>query len=319
MSEHLKKYLPGTAKILIVIAIMVVSMAWFISSINQAMAAQPIRNATVTNDQITLGDVFEGIEDKDADFVLAPAPMPDAVLTWNARTLNRIAKAFDLPWRASAADRIHIRRLASLVTEDDLEDTIIAALRDQGLTANVDLDFVGSDPVIILPHDIEPTIEVISSSYNQSRQTFSATLRTADNSVKQFSGVAYPLIPLPVLATPARRGDIITNSMVKTIMVRADLLSDEMVITEDDLIGMTPRRVIAADIPVTYAALSKPRMVDRGDLITMQYENGPIRITAIAKAMQSGTKGDIIRVMNVDSKRTLEAKVTGLREATILN
>ena len=319
MSEQIKKYIPSAAKFLLAIVIMVISMAMFISSIQQAMAATPIRNATVTGENITLGDVFDGVKEKDADFVLAPAPLPNTVLTWDARTLNRIARAFDLPWSASTSDRVQIRRLASIVTEEDLEKAIINSLADQGLTSDVDLDFVGSDPQIILPHDVEPSVEVISSSYNQSRQTFSATLRTADNTTKQFSGVAYPLIPLPVLATPARRGDMITKGMIKTISVRADSLNDDIIITEDDLIGMTPRRVIPANIPVSHTELSKPRMIERGDLVTMHYKKGPIQVTAIAKAMQSGTKGDVIRVMNVDSKRTLEAQVTGLREATILN
>jgi flagella basal body P-ring formation protein FlgA len=35
--------------------------------------------------------------------------------------------------------------------------------------------------------------------------------------------------------------------------------------------------------------------------------------------MENGTKGDMIRLINMDSKRTLEAKITGLREATVYN
>ena len=319
MTERVKKYLPNAAKILLVIIVMVMSMAMFINSINQAMAAQPITNVTITGESITLGDVFSGVQDKDAGFVLAPAPQPNTVLTWDARTLNRVAQAFDLPWRASGSDQVKIRRLATIINEDDLQKAILQALKKDGLGAQVDLDFVGHEAQIILPHDLPPTIEVISSSYNQSRQTFSASVRTTDGAIRQFSGVAYPLVPVPVLATPARRGDIITRNMIKTINVRASDLSDDIIVHEESLIGMTPRRVLTTDAPVSITELDKPRMIDRGDLITMHYHKGPIKITAIAKAMESGTKGDIIRVMNVDSKRTLEAHVTGLREATVLN
>ncbi len=319
MTERVKKFLPGAAKLLLAILVMVASMAMFISSINKAMAAQPITNVTITGDNITLGDVFKGVKEKDAGFVLAPAPTPNTVLTWDARTLNRVARAFNLPWRASATDRIEIRRLATIIDENDIQSAILTSLKNEGLDAKVDLDFVGQKAEIILSHELQPTIEIVSSSYNPSRQTFSATLRTADDAIRKFSGVAYPLIAIPVLDTPVRRGDLITKNMIKTINVRADELGDDIVVNPDNLVGMTPRRVLTTDTPVSISELDKPRMVDRGDLITMHYHKGPIKITAIAKAMESGTKGDIIRVMNVDSKRTLKAHVTGMREARILN
>tara|TARA_B100001750_G_C15511590_1_gene604072 strand:+ start:2056 stop:3012 length:957 start_codon:yes stop_codon:yes gene_type:complete len=318
MTERVIKFLPNMAKILLAMTIMIVSMAMFIANINQANSATPIRDVTITGENITLGDVFDGVT-KNRDFVLAPAPRPDTVLTWDAATLNRVARAFDLPWRATATDQIHIRRLASLVSEDMLKKAIAAHLRDQGLTGAYDLDFVGAKPEIILPHDIEPSVEIQSASFNASRKTFSATVRTPDNKVKQFTGVANPLVTIPVLKTPLARGDVITKNMVGTTSIREDYVTDDMIVQAEDLIGMTPRRVVRANAAITLSDLDKPMMVKRGDLVTMELKNGPIAITAIAKAMENGTKGDIIRLMNVDSKRSLEAQVTGMREARIFN
>jgi len=309
----------NTAKVLMFIAAMVICMAFFIASINESMAATPIQNVTVMDDNITLGDVFDGVKDKDAGYVLAPSPLPNVTLMWDARTLNRIAKAFKLSWRAQSTDQIQIRRLANIVTEDMIEDAIISSLENDGLNNKIDLDFVGAKPQIILPHDIEPTVTIVSSSYNESRQTFSATLRTADNQMKQFSGVSSALISVPVLKTPVRRDEMITRNMVKMIDIRENELSDDMAMKANELIGMTPRKILRAGTPISITGLKKPTIVNRGDLITMQLKNGPIQITAIAKAMESGTKGDIIRLMNMDSKRTLEARVTGIREATVYN
>jgi flagellar basal body P-ring formation protein FlgA len=319
MSERIIKILPNMAKILLVLLIMVMSMAAFIASIHQAAAATPIQNVTITGDNITLGDVFSGIEGKDASFVLAPAPMPGTTLTWNANTLNRIANAFNLSWRAASSDTIQIRRLASIVTEDMIKNAIVESLTEQGMSKDQDLEFVGVSPQIILPHEIEPSVTVVSSSYNPDRQSFSATLRAADNSVTYFSGVAHSVATIPVLKTPLRRGDVITRNMITMIDIRENNVTDDMVIRADELIGMTPRKILRANAPVALSELDKPTMVQRGDLVTMQLKNGPIAITAIAKAMESGTKGDIIRLMNVGSKRVLEAQVTGLREASVLN
>lgn len=318
MTERVIRMLPHMAKVIAAILIMVISMAAFIANINEAMSAQPIKNVTITGENITLGDVFDGVTDN-ADFVLAPAPRPDTVLTWDSRTLNRVATAFDLPWRATSMDSIQIRRLASLVSEDMIETAIKEALKQEGLNGAYDLDFVGAKPEIILPHDVEPIVTVETVSYNASRETFSASLRTQDNRLKQFTGVAYPMVEVPVLKTPVTRGDIITRNKVTTMNVRADTLTDNMIVRLDELIGMTPRRILRANTVIRTTELDKPVMVKRGDLVTMELRNGPIAITAIAKAMESGTKGDIIRLMNVDSKRTLEAQVTGLREARVYN
>lgn len=313
MKILIQNILPGIAKLLLAIIIMVVSMAFFIASINEAMAATPKRHVTITTDHITLGDVFHDIKDN-SNYVLAPAPRPDVTLTWDAFTLNRIAKAFDLQWRANALDQITIRRLGNIVTEKMLEDAI---LRSFGGDNNMDLEFVGADTEIILPHDIEPTLTIVTSSYNESRQTFSATLRTADDKVRNLSGISHQLITLPVLKTPVRRGDTITRNMVKQISIRENYVTNNMVLNTEKLVGMTPRKILRANVPVTFQQLDKPTMIKRGDLVTMQLKHGPINITALAKAMESGTDGDIIRLMNVDSKRTLEAEVTGLREARV--
>lgn len=319
MTERMIKILPNALKFALALAIMIVMTGLWITSINKAHSAPPIRDVTVTDENITLGDVFDGVNEKDASFVLAPAPRPDTVITWDAKTLNRVAKAFSLPWSASVTDQIQIRRLASLVTEDMIEDSIATALKDEGLTGAFDLDFVGANPEIILPHDIEPKITIEKASYNSSRQTFSATIRTANNQVRQFTGVAYPLVEIPVLKTPLARGDVIKKNMIITTKMRADYVTEKMAVRAEDLIGMTPRRILRANAAVNLADLDKPLMVKRGDLVTMEVRNGPINITAIAKAMESGTKGDIIRFMNVDSKRTVEAEVIGIRTARIFN
>lgn len=319
MTERVFRILPNAIKLILATIIMVISMAAFIGSINKANAATPKRNVTVTGENITLGDVFEDIY-KNENYVLAPAPHPDTPITWDARTLNRLAKAFKLNWRPSSkADKIVIRRLATVINEDRIENTIINSFDTLPLNQNIDLEFVGADPTIILPHDIEPTLNVVTSSFNNDRQTFSATLRTANDKTLHYKGIAHKIVQIPVLNTVLRRGDNIKKSMVSMINIREDQITEQMVLRRDELVGMTPRKIIRANEPVQLSQLDKPIMVKRGDLVTMQLKSGPISLTALAKAMENGTKGDIIRLINMDSKRTLEAQITGLRAATVFN
>jgi flagella basal body P-ring formation protein FlgA len=320
MTDKIVKFLPNATKIVIAIAIMVISMASFIASINKANASAiaPNHNVTVMGDHITLSDIFPSVETK-RDYVLAPAPRPDVVLTWDAKTLNRIAKAFDIAWRASPSDQSKIRRLATIITSDMIEGAIINSLDGQITNNAMDLEFLGAEAMIILPHDMAPDITVVDSSYNPSRNTFSASIKTADNHVRRFTGVSHDLVSVPVLKMSVRRGDTIKRSMIEMVDMRKDYLEDTTALRIDELVGMTPRQIIRAGQPVAMNELNKPVMVKRGDLVTMQLRNGSITVTALAKAMESGTRGDMIRLVNVDSKRTLEAQVTGLREATVYN
>lgn len=310
--------LPNAAKVLFAISVMVISMAMFIASINKAMAAPaPIPHVTVTDENITLGDVFTDIT-KQADFVLAPAPEPGKVLTWDSRTLSRISKAFDLKWTASGGDQITIRRLANIVTSEMIKDAVRESLKKNGTSGSFDIEFMNGDTSkIILPHDIEPSVTVIDSSYNASRQTFSATLRTPDNNLTQITGVTYPLVSVPVLKLGARRGDTIGRNDIAMINIREDLITESMVLRADELVGMTPRKIIRAKTPVAQNDLEKPLMVKRGELVTMELNHGAIQVTALAKALENGTSGDIIRLMNIGSKRTVEAQITGPRTAKV--
>ena len=316
MKKIIHSIIPNTAKLAIAIVIMILSMASFIASIQQAMAIEPVRNVTVTGDSITVGDIFPDI-DHDAGFVLAPAPHPHKPITWNARTLNRIADAFNLNWRAAGSDQVTINRLATIIQMDDLKNVISTALKADGLTMPHELEIANRAEPIILPHEYGPALNVTQASYNPSRQSFSATIVTEDGATHTLTGVAHGVTNIPVLKTTVARGETITRNMVTALRVRDDLLTDDMVLRENDLIGMTPRRILRPGTPVEESELAKPVLVKRGDLVTMQLERGPIQITALAKALESGTKDDVIRVMNMDSKRTLEAQITGIREARV--
>jgi flagella basal body P-ring formation protein FlgA len=63
--------------------------------------------------------------------------------------------------------------------------------------------------------------------------------------------------------------------------------------------------------------VQSPVLVKRGDLITVSSRSGSICVRTSAKAVQDGSKGDLIQVESVDSKQRYDARVVGLREASV--
>lgn len=79
--------------------------------------------------------------------------------------------------------------------------------------------------------------------------------------------------------------------------------------TLDKVVGLTARRPMMAGTPLTDALLDKPLMVTRGATVTILVKTGEMIVSAGGQAMQAGREGELIRVLNVNSKRIVTARV----------
>ena len=59
------------------------------------------------------------------------------------------------------------------------------------------------------------------------------------------------------------------------------------------------------------ADLAEPRLVVRGQAVTMVYAGGGLEITALGEALDQGSLGGVVRVMNPASRLVREAVVVG--------
>ncbi len=85
----------------------------------------------------------------------------------------------------------------------------------------------------------------------------------------------------------------------------------------DDLIGQTPRRGISALKPIKTSDVHAPIVVKKGDLVVMTLKKGPLNLTTKGKALDSGAKGDIVRILNTSSHQTIEAEITGPQKVNV--
>lgn len=68
--------------------------------------------------------------------------------------------------------------------------------------------------------------------------------------------------------------------------------------------------------PASYAPRDASAAVRRGETVLLSYEAPGMRITASARAMDDGGVGDLVRLVNVSSNRTVNAIVTGPGQAS---
>ncbi len=279
------------------------------------------QNSAVEGNMITLGDIFYDLP-RDEDRVLGPAPSPGQEMVLNARTLMRIAIALDLPWRpASSADYIVLNRAATFVDRDLMEHALRKGFKEKGITGKFNVLFSDGTPKIILPQDMAPGAEISQLEYRPDNDWFSATFvaPSKENPIQRINvnGKIERLVEIPVLRESVRKGTIIGKYDIEYKEVPKRLIQDETILKAENLEGMTPRRVILSGEPVRTSEIEAPRMISRGENITMVFNSGALTLTAKGKALQDGAKGDVIQVVNAASKRTIDATVSGSGEVVV--
>ncbi|MCW2236357.1 flagellar basal body P-ring formation chaperone FlgA [Azospirillum canadense] len=125
------------------------------------------------------------------------------------------------------------------------------------------------------------------------------------------AGRAFGVVQVPVLARRVVPGDIIGAADVDWQDVRTDQTGSDIAATDAQLIGMTPKRGVPVNMPVRLRDLQSPRLIDKGALVTITLVTANITLSAQGKALQDGGKGDVIRVVNTQSNRIVEATVAG--------
>lgn len=117
--------------------------------------------------------------------------------------------------------------------------------------------------------------------------------------------------PVLVLSRSAQRGESLDGSLL--VLQERDVgglpfgyLSDL-----EQVQGQQLRRPAAAGSALTPELVEAPRLVRRGELVTVTARTGGIEIRTQGKAMRDGVQGERIPVENASSRRVVEGQVTG--------
>ncbi|KAA0583357.1 flagellar basal body P-ring formation protein FlgA [Azospirillum sp. B21] len=148
--------------------------------------------------------------------------------------------------------------------------------------------------------------------YSPVQGRFAAEIVVTGSQVRlPVSGRAFGVVQIPVLSRRVIPGDVIGPGDIDWQDVRADQTTSDTAATDAQLIGMTPRRGVSTNQPVRLRDLQSPRMIDKGSLVTITLSTPTMTLTTQGKALQDGGKGEVIRVVNTQSNRIVEATVAG--------
>ena len=120
-----------------------------------------------------------------------------------------------------------------------------------------------------------------------------------------------------VSTRPLERHSIITGEDVRLEKMHLADLQSNVVTDPVEVIGKRTKRTIEANTPLRLAFLEIPPLVKRGDMVTIIAETDVLRITTRGIVTENGGKGDMVRVINVNSRKELFAKVLDARTVEV--
>jgi flagella basal body P-ring formation protein FlgA len=283
------------------------------------------RSVTVTSDVVRIGDLVDNAGPA-AQIAIFRAPDLGTAGTVPTAQVLQAARAHALIGiDTSGISEVLVTHASRVITSKDVEARIAEAIAlqlglsgDSEIAARLDREF----RTLHVEANATAPLQVTRLSFDPRSGQFDAALEIPGSTVARrlplrFSGKAMETVETAALTRPLARGDVVRAS---DVVVERRPKSDAGTDVAGDagrVVGMALRRAMRAGQILRQADLMRPELVQRNESVTLVFEVPGIMLTSRAKALESGAEGDLISVVNVQSKRTVQGTVTGPSTVTV--
>jgi flagella basal body P-ring formation protein FlgA len=278
----------------------------------------------VTGEVVRIGDVIDNAGTA-AQVAIYRAPEPGTTgILPTAQVLDTLRAHQVIGVDTHGVRNISVTRLARTLDADDLELQIAVALEHRnglGDAKDLSLTFDKELRTIHLDAANNGAINPIAARFDPRSGRFDVTLEVGNDSGAaparlRFTGTAIEMVEAAVLARNVDRNTLLKSSYV--VMERrpkAEVGNDAA--NRDHIIGMQMRRQMHAGQALHSTDLTRPDLVQRDQAVTLIYQAAGIYLTVRGKATEAGTEGDVVSVLNLQSKRTVSGVVVGRGQVSV--
>jgi flagella basal body P-ring formation protein FlgA len=287
--------------------------------------APPVLHAkvSVSSDVVRIGDV---VDNAGTFSQIAIYRAPDLGTTGSlpvAQVLTALRTQGVIGVDTRDIKQVTVTRLARTVEAKAIESAVAQALEHRsglGDAANISLTFDRVVADVRLDASNTGAMLATSARYEPRNGHFDVTFQIANDNGNpaqlRFTGNAIETVEVGVLTRSVERSDILKSAdVVVERRPRAEVGSDAAARVQ--AVGMQMRRAIRAGQPLRVADLVKPDLVQRDQAVSVIFQTAGLYLTTRGKALDNGTEGDVVSVLNIQSKRTLTGTVTGRGQVTI--
>jgi flagella basal body P-ring formation protein FlgA len=219
---------------------------------------------------------------------------------------------------------VTVTRLARTVESKAIELAVTQALQHRnglGDAGNLTLTFDRDVQDLRLDAANSGAMQVAAVRFEPRNGRFDVTFEivnevTGSPTRLRFTGTAVETVDAVVLTRNVDRSDLLKSAdIVIERRTKAEVGNDAA--SREQSLGMQMRRPMHAGQPLRTADLLKPDLVQRDQSVTVIYESPGLYLTTRGKALDNGTEGDVVNVLNLQSKRTVTGIVSGRGQVTI--
>jgi len=281
-------------------------------------------NVSVTGDIVRIGDVIDnaGMAAQIAIYRSPDLGTTGSLPTTQVLTALRAHQVIGVDTRD--IKEIAVTRLARTVASKEIEQAVASTLEHRsglGDAANLMLTFDRDVQDIRLDAANSGAMQPVAARVDPRSGRFDVTFDIANadgvaSTKLRFTGTAIETREVAVLTRNVDRGDLLRSAdLVVERRSKAEIGGDAA--SRDKAIGMQVRRPMRATQALRSADLVKPDLVQRDQNITLIYQSAGLYLTTRGKALDNGTDGDTVNVLNPQSNRTITGVVTGRGQVTI--
>lgn len=282
-------------------------------------------NVTVSSDVVRIGDLIENAGSA-AQIAVFRAPDLGTTGSLPVSQLLTALRAYQVIGVDTRDIReVSVTRSSRTLASKDIELQIARVLeRRNGLgeAANISVTFERDLRELQLDASHTGDMRATVVRYDPRNGRFDITFEIANDvtyspTKLRFTGTAVETVEAAVLTRSIERNEIVKSSdIVVERRPKAEVGND--IALRERAIGMQARKQLRAGQALKAADLCKPDMVSRDQAVTLIYEVPGLYLTGRGKAIDSGTEGDVVNVVNQQSKRTVQGVVTGPGQVSVM-
>jgi flagella basal body P-ring formation protein FlgA len=289
-----------------------------------ANAVPALRSSvTVTGDVVLIGDLIENAGAA-ADVAIFRSPdlgTKGTVSTASIVEAIRPHQLIDIDTRGLA--EVIVTRASRPISVQEMSASIALALAGQfglGEARNISVYYDRDLRTVQVEPGAIGQLQVLSLNYDPRSTRFDAMLdlpssATLHRQPLRLTGTAIETIPAVAVEHPVMRGEMLKESDL--IVVRRPKSEGGAIATIAEAVGLAARHELRPEQPLRTADLMKPDIVQRNDTVTIVYQAPGVVLTLRGLAQSSGALGDLIGVLNADSKRIVQGVITAPGRVTV--
>jgi flagella basal body P-ring formation protein FlgA len=312
--------------LLLAAALLAASAATALAQSSEDVIATPALRASVTvsGDVVRIGDI---LDNAGTAALIAIYRAPDLGTTGSLPTEKVLAtlqahQVIGVDTRDIKT--ISVTRLSRPLPAREIELQVGRALEHRsglGDAANISLTFDRDVRDIQLEASNTGTLQPASTRYDPRSGRFDISFEISNEAgatatTLRFTGTAIETVEAAVLTRDVERSEVLKSSdVIAQRRPRAEVGSDAA--ARRLAVGMQMRKQLHAGQAIRVSDLAKPDLVQRDDNVILIYESTGLYLTIRGKAMEGGTEGDVVNVLNLQSKRTVSGVVIGRGQVAI--